>query len=81
MAVVANSWRPSAQLEALLDGSLAWDDAAPAIRSWARLAIYREARRIIALPTLDDRRDAVARSHVRPQLEAEIRRLWGERGN
>ena len=33
-------WRPSAQLNDLLTGATAWEDASPAIRSWAMLTIH-----------------------------------------
>ena len=43
-------WRPSAQLRDLLTGAIAWDDAHPAIRSWAMLTIHGAANTILAAP-------------------------------
>lgn len=69
-------WRPSAQLRALLTGAIAWDDAHPAIRSWAMLTIHGAANTILAAPK--PRRRAMIDKlpmTLRPILEAEIIRL------
>lgn len=69
-------WRPSAQLYALLIGETAWDDAQPAIRSWAMLTIHGAAKTILAAPK-PRRRAMIDKLPVtlRPVLEAEIIRL------
>ena len=69
-------WRPSAQLRDLLTGARAWDDAHPAIRSWAMLTIHGAANTILAAPK-PKRRAMIDKLPVtlRPILEAEIIRL------
>ena len=69
-------WRPSAQLHALLTGATAWDDAQPAIRSWAMRTIHDAAKTILAAPK-QRRRAMIGKLPVtlRPVLEAEIIRL------
>lgn len=69
-------WRPSAQLHALLTGVTDWEDAHPAIRSWAMLTIHGAANTILAAPK--PRRRAMIDKlppSLRPILEAEIIRL------
>lgn len=69
-------WRPSAQLRDLLTGVTDWDDAHPAIRSWAMLTIHEAAKTILAAPK--PRRRAMINKlppTLRPVLEAEIIRL------
>ena len=70
--------RPSEQLDDLLRGKIAWDDAPPAIRSWAQLQIYKAAKQIVAAPDKGTRRNMLGRipANVRPQVENEVRRLW-----
>ena len=69
-------WRPSAQLHALLTGAMAWDDAQPAIRSWAMRTIHDAAKTILAAPK-PKRRAMINKlpTTLRPILEAEIIRL------
>ena len=69
-------WRPSAQLHALLTGATAWEDAQPAIRSWAMLTIFDAANTILAAPK-PRRRAMIDKLPVtlRPILETEIIRL------
>ena len=69
-------WRPSAQLHALLTGATAWDDARPAIRSWAMLTIHGAARTILGAPK-NRRRGMIDKlpPSLRPILEREIIRL------
>lgn len=69
-------WRPSAQLNDLLTGETAWEDAQPAIQSWAMLPIYQAAKTILDAPK-PRRRGMIDRLPVtlRPILEAEIIRL------
>jgi len=70
--------RPSKQLEDLLMGRTAWDDAPVAIRSWARLQIYEAARAICAAPDKGTRRNMLGRvpAPIRPRVENEVKRLW-----
>lgn len=76
-----NAKRPSAQLEDLMMGHVAWEEAQPGIRSWAGRFIYDAACQIIAAPDKATRRRMLGRipATVRPQVEAEVKRLWGER--
>ena len=69
-------WRPSTQLNDLLTGMVAWNDAQPAIRSWAMLTINGAAQTILAAPK-PRRRSMIDKLPVtlRPILEAEIIRL------
>ncbi len=69
-------WRPSTQLNDLLTGRVAWNDAQPAIRSWAMLTIHGAAQTILAAPK-PRRRAMIDKLPVtlRPILEAEIIRL------
>ena len=69
-------WRPSTQLNDLLTGMVAWNDAHPAIRSWAMLKIHGAANTILAAPK-PRRRAMIDKLPVtlRPILEAEIIRL------
>ena len=69
-------WRPSTQLNDLLTGATAWNDAQPAIRSWAMLTIHGAAKTILAAPK-QRRRAMIDKLPVtlRPILQAEIIRL------
>ena len=69
-------WRPSTQLNDLLTGRVAWNDAQPAIRSWGMLAIHGAAQTILAAPK-PRRRAMIDKLPVtlRPILQAEIIRL------
>lgn len=73
--------RPSKQLEDLLRGRLAWDDAPDAIRSWARLYIYEGAKHIVAEPDKGTRRNMLGRvpAPIRPHVEKEVKRQWQSR--
>lgn len=70
--------RPSDQLAALLSGTVEWDDAPAAIRSWARFEIYKAAKQIVAAPDKGARRNMLGRipKSVRPHVESEVKRLW-----
>jgi hypothetical protein len=70
--------KPSEELEALLMGRIAWDDAPEAIRSWARKPIFDAAKELIAMPDKGTRRNALGKipAPIRPMVEAEILRLW-----
>lgn len=59
-------------------GRVPWDDAPQAIRSWARLPIYKAACQILAMETKGERRNALGRipASVRPHVEAEVKRVW-----
>lgn len=67
---------PTEQLQALLSGETQWNEASPAIRSWAAFFIYRVALSILNMPK-EKRRAAIDRTpaSIRPHLEAEIIRL------
>ena len=69
-------FRPSTQLNDLLTGRVAWNDAQPAIRSWAMLTIHGAAQTILAAPK-QRRRAMIDKLPVtlRPILQAEIIRL------
>ena len=69
-------WRPNTQLNDLLSGKVTWEDAQPAIRSWAMLTIHGAANTILAAPRA--RRRAMIDKlppTLRPILEREIIRL------
>ena len=70
--------RPSKQLEDLLMGRLAWDNAPDAIKSWAQLYIYEAAKKIVAAPDRGTRRNMLGRvpAPIRPRVENEVRLLW-----
>jgi hypothetical protein len=70
--------RPSEQLEDLLLGRTSWDNSPPAVRSWARFAIYEAAKQIIAEPKKETRQKMLVRvpSHVRSMVSDEVKRLW-----
>lgn len=69
-------WRPSAQLNDLLTGKVAWEDASPAIRSWAMMPIHGAAKTILGAPKAR-RRGMIDKlpPTLRPVLEHEIIRL------
>lgn len=69
-------WRPSVQLRDLLTGVTDWEDAHPAIRSWAMLTIHGAAKTILDAPK-PKRRAMIDKlpPSLRPILEAEIIRL------
>jgi hypothetical protein len=69
---------PSAKLSDLLHGRISWDEADPAIQSWARYFIYEAACDILDKPDRAARRLALAKipDHIRPRIEAEVIRLY-----
>ena len=69
---------PSVKLRALLHGRVAWDDADPSIRSWARLTIYHAAKTIIAEPRRAARESMLGKipESIRPHVRDEVVRLW-----
>jgi len=73
--------RPSEQLTALLSGKVAWEDAAPSIRSWATLQIHMAAKQIVAQPERGLRKNMLGRipASIRPHVETEVKRLWALR--
>ena len=73
--------RPSEKLADLLRGKTAWDDAPEAIRSCARLEIYRGACAVLDQPSKEERRNMLARlpAAIRPHVEAEAKRIWAMR--
>ena len=73
--------RPSARLEAVLSGHVAWDDAPAGIQSWARFAFYEAACEILKAQGKTARRNMLLRipPSMRPHVEAEAKRLWALR--
>jgi len=72
-----NVWIGEA-VENVLQGLTAMEDADPAIRSYVRLPIYQKACEILALETIDERREVLRQAPplIRPYLEEEIMRIW-----
>lgn len=70
--------KPSEQLEALLMGKIAWDDAPAAIRSWAQKPIFDAANMIMKATDRGARKRMLAKipDAIRPRVEAEVMRLW-----
>ena len=75
--VVPGKW-PSEQLSDLLTGKVAWDEAQPAIRSWASFHIYDAAKQIVLMPEKTRRLVALERipESIRPHVEQEVKRIW-----
>ena len=75
--VIRGKW-PTEQLHDLLTGLIAWNDASPAIQSWAVFYIHEAAVEILALPDKEKRRAALNSlpAHIRPRVEMEARRLF-----
>lgn len=73
---------PSFQLAELLTGKVNWDDAQPAIRSWARFHIHDAAKQLRAMRTVAQRKAGLNKlpPQIRVMVEAEMRRLkaWHE---
>ena len=70
-----------AQLASVMAGRLHLRDASPAVQSWARLPIDMKARRIIALPTREERRratDALPET-IRDAVRDRVIELWGKK--
>ena len=69
---------PMRQLEALLKGKVAWDDANPAIQSAAGFHIYKAATAILSMQSKEERRAALKKipSSIRPYVEADVHRRW-----
>ena len=75
--VVQGQW-PSEQLNDLLTGKVKWDEAQPAIRSWASFYIYDAAKQLVTMPDKEKRRMALGKipSAIRPYVEEEVKRIW-----
>lgn len=75
--VVPGKW-PSEQLNDLLTGKIKWDEAQPAIRSWASFYIYDAAKQLVTMPDKEKRRIALGKisSAIRPYVEEEVKRIW-----
>ena len=80
--VVPGKW-PSEQLNDLLTGKVKWDEAQPAIRSWASFYIYDAARQLVLMPEKEKRRMALGKipSAIRPFVEEEVKRIWPMRAS
>lgn len=72
--------RPSYQLNELLAGRVSWEDTDPAIKSWARFYVWRYAEQIVALPTLEQRREAIANmpETIRAAVKDQVKVMWEE---
>lgn len=73
---------PSQWLTEWQAGRIALSDTPPAVQSWARVFVYREAERVLAIEGIEARRKALAKlpDHLRTLVEDEARRLWGLAG-
>lgn len=73
--------RPSEQLEDLMMGRIAWEDAQPGIRSWAERYFHDAACQILDAPDKATRRRMLLKipETVRPQVERAARDLWARR--
>lgn len=80
--VVQGQW-PSEQLNDLLTGKVKWDEAQPAIRSWASFYIYDAAKQLVLMPDKEKRRMALDKipSAIRPYVEEEVKRIWPMRAS
>lgn len=80
--VVQGQW-PSEQLNDLLTGKVKWDEAQPAIRSWASFYIYDAAKQLVLMPDKEKRRMALDKisSAIRPHVEKEVQRIWPMRAS
>ena len=76
-AMPRGKW-PTEQLHELLNGHIAWDKAAPAIRSWAAFFIFDAARQLVKMPDKEKRRIALGKipGTIRPHVEKEVKRIW-----
>lgn len=70
--------RISDGIMAVLEGRVSLDQADPSIQSCIRLPIYTKACEILALPTVEERRNVLKEAPplIRPYLEEEIMRIW-----
>lgn len=80
--VVPGKW-PSEQLNDLLTGKVKWDEAQPAIRSWASFYIYDAAKQLVLMPDKEKRRMAlgILPNAIRPFVEEEVKRIWPMRAS
>ena len=80
--VAPGKW-PSEQLNDLLTGKVKWDEAQPAIRSWASFYIYDAAKQLALMPDKEKRRMALGKipSAIRPHVEKEVKRIWPMRAS
>lgn len=80
--VVPGKW-PTEQLNDLLTGKVKWDEAQPAIRSWASFYIYDAAKQLVLMPDKEKRRMALGKipSAIRPYVEEEVKRIWPARAS
>lgn len=70
--------RPTAQLHDLLMGKVTFEQASPAIRSWAQFYFYEAAVEVIRAGDVDARRQKLGRipENMRPHVERELKRIW-----
>lgn len=69
---------PSEQLADLMSCKVSWDDAAPAIRSWAAFYINEAARQLLAIPDKAKRQAALTKvpEPLRDRVRDEGMRVW-----
>lgn len=67
---------PSFQLAELLTGRTAWDDAQPAIQSWATFHIHDAARQLLGMKGAAQRRAGLAKipAAIRVMVEIAMRK-------
>ena len=70
---------PSQQLDDLLSGRVAYDEAAPAIQSWAQHSIHIGALSLLRIKDKDARNEALLKvpATLRDLVRDEVVRLWG----
>lgn len=81
--VAARGKWPTEQLSDLLTGKVKWDEAQPAIRSWASFHIYDAAKQIVLMVDREARRMALEKipEAMRPYVEQEVKRIWPMRAD
>ena len=66
------------QLLNVLEGIVPYDEATPAIKSWAQFYFYEAAQQILKVSGKEARREALKKvpEGLRPHVEKEVIRLW-----
>lgn len=74
---------PTEQLSDLLTGKVKWEEAQPAIRSWASFHIYDAAKQIVLMVDKEQRRMALEKipEAMRPYVKQEVKRIWPMRAS
>lgn len=70
---------PSQQLDDLLSGRVAYEEAAPAIQSWAQHSIHIGAMSLLRIKEKEARNAELQKvpENLRELVRAEVVRLWG----